>query len=119
MSLPPLRTAALAACLVLGLGSCGSIEFTRDTETSGHYVAKGFALTILSWDLPQGSLEICRENVADADFPNTQVTKARVWPYFGPLDWILDIIGPRWARVEGTWGFPGDSPAAEAATATR
>ncbi len=114
-----LRSFFLASCLCLVTSACGSVEFTRDTETSGHFKARGFAVTFLSWDLPRSALNICRENIADAGFANTQVTKARVWPYLGPFDWIFDLIGLRWARVEGTWGFRGESAAAKALDANR
>ena len=26
-------------------------------------------------------------------------------PYLGPFDWLLDIVGIRYARISGTWGF--------------
>ena len=29
-----------------------------------------------------------------------------IFPYLGPLDWILDIVSLRYARISGTWGFP-------------
>jgi hypothetical protein len=36
-----------------------------------------------------------------------QVTSSSVTPDLGWWDWLVDIIGIRWARIEGTWGFSG------------
>jgi hypothetical protein len=35
------------------------------------------------------------------------VTEERVFPYFWRLDFLLDLISVRWARVTGTYG-PAD-----------
>lgn len=108
----PLRRTArfhLLGALILAVTSaCASVEFTRDTETSGHFVSKGLAFTILSWDVPKGALLIAQENMSDARQPNVQVDDISVWPYWGSFDWILDIISVRSATISGTWGFPGD-----------
>jgi len=50
---------------------------------------------------------IARENASDANLANMEVDKSSVFPYFGPLDWVLDILGVRYARISGTWGFAG------------
>jgi len=102
MRLLSARGGALAA---LCLCSCASVEFSRDTETSGTFVSTGWALTILSHDMPQSALNIARENASDARQPNMVVEEATVTPYLGRFDVLLDIICVRHARVSGTWGF--------------
>lgn len=101
-----LLPAALLALAALAPG-CASIEFTRDTQTSGRFVSKGWAFTFLSWDLPQSALDIARENASDSGYTNLQVTEASVWPYLGFFDDLLDILSVRRAKIEGTWGFDG------------
>jgi hypothetical protein len=95
----------IAGVLAL-LSSCASVEFKRDSQTSGTFVSTGWSFTILSYDLPKGALKIARENASDARQPNMVVTDATVVPYLGPFDVLLDIISIRYARVIGTWGFP-------------
>lgn len=96
---------ALACLLALVASSCASVEFSRDTETSGTFVSTGWAFTIFSHDIPKSALNIARENASDARQPNMVVEEATVTPYLGPFDVLLDIIGVRHARVSGTWGF--------------
>lgn len=96
--------AALALC-TWGLTGCANLAFTRDTPTSGQFRSTGFAFTILSWDLPKGARLIAQENASDANLPNTVVERDTVFPYLGPVDWLFDIIGVRYAVIEGTWGF--------------
>jgi hypothetical protein len=94
--------------LALLVSGCASVEFTRDTETSGRFSSSGTAVTIFGYDFPGGAMQIALDNASDARQPNTQVTKQRVFPYLGPVDWLLDILSVRYARVQGTWGFaPG------------
>jgi hypothetical protein len=88
------------------VASCASVEFRRDSETSGTFVSTGWAFTILSYDIPKGALMIARENASDARQPNMVVTEATVTPYLGWFDVLLDVISIRYARVSGTWGFP-------------
>jgi hypothetical protein len=104
----PARLAALAVLLPLALGSCASLEFTQDTQTSGHFRSTGFAFTILAIDVPKTAEQIARENASDANLANTIVEEVVVYPYLGWFDWLLDVVGVRWARVSGTWGFPGE-----------
>ncbi len=101
MSRRLLRTLILAP---LVLGSCASLKFDRDTQTSGTFESTGLAVTLVSFDLPKGALLIARENASDANLANMIVTETTVIPYLGPMDWLLDIIGVRWARVRGTFG---------------
>lgn len=106
----PRRTRARAtrwfsalACAAL-LSACSNLSFQRDTATSGRFTSSGFAVTLFSFDLPKGALMIARENASDANLANMVVEETTVFPYLGPVDWILDIIGVRWAKVSGTWG---------------
>ena len=87
------------------LAACADLEFERDTETSGTFTSTGTSLTLLSWDLPKDAMNIARENASDARQANMVVRYARVWPYLGKLDWILDIVSIRFAKISGTWGF--------------
>lgn len=109
MDSPPRPSRTLASvALALGLASCGSLSFQRSTETSGTFRSSGFAMTLLAVDIPMGALQIARENASDANLANMQVSDVLVFPYLGPLDWIIDILGFRYAKIEGTWGFSGE-----------
>ncbi len=92
------------ALLLLVLASCANLSFQRDTATSGTFESSGFAVTLISFDLPKGAMQIARENASDANLPNMIVTDTEVFPYLGWFDWILDVVGARYARVRGTWG---------------
>ncbi|MBL8859085.1 MAG: hypothetical protein JNL28_11300 [Planctomycetes bacterium] len=96
--------ALLLAALLSVCAACANLSFERDTQASGTFESTGMAVTLLSFDLPKGALLIARENVSDANLANMVVTETTVIPYLGPMDWLLDIIGLRWARVRGTWG---------------
>lgn len=93
---------------LLALSGCASVSFKRNTETSGTFRSSGLALTILSIDMPKAALDIARENASDANLGNMVVETVMVTPYLGPLDWILDLISIRYARIDGTWGFSSD-----------
>lgn len=110
------RSARIALVALLCAPGCASVEFTRETETSGRFRSSGLALTVFGYDFPSGALQIARDNASDARQPNTVVTSQRVFPYLGSADWILDIFSVRWARISGTWGFkPGSgSPGQDA-----
>ena len=101
---------ALALLLPLGLAttSCASIEVSRTTQTSGHFVSKATSFMLIWYDVPRDALDIARDNAADARLINARVTEAYETPHFGWFDWIYQIIGVRWATVRGTWGFEGD-----------
>jgi len=106
----PLRRAMeslLLAALCLSLSACAHLSFQRRTETSGTFTSNGVAFTIFSFDIPKGALMIARENASDANLANMVVQETTVFPYLGPFDFLLDIIGIRYARVTGTWGFAG------------
>jgi hypothetical protein len=109
MDSPPRRARNLAGVvLALGLASCGNLSFQRRTETSGTFSSSGFAMTLFGVDLPMGALQIARENASDANLANMEVGDVVIVPYLGPVDWLLDIVGFRYARIEGTWGFSGE-----------
>jgi len=61
---------------------------------------------LLKHFVSKGAMDIARENASDARQPNSVITEATVWPYLGWFDWLLDIVGVRYASVSGTWGFP-------------
>ncbi|MEM7307370.1 MAG: hypothetical protein AAF682_11900 [Planctomycetota bacterium] len=92
--------------VAVALSACAAVEFDRDSETSGSFVSTGWSVTVFSHDLPKSALNIARENASDARQPNMVVEDTVVIPHFGPLDFLLDIISVRYARVTGTWGFP-------------
>jgi hypothetical protein len=97
----------LGLALVAIVSSCAGVSFQRESETSGTFTSYGVAVTILSTDFPKGALQIARENASDANLANMEVQESVVMPYLGPIDWLLDILGIRYARVSGTWGFSG------------
>ncbi|MEM7515684.1 MAG: hypothetical protein AAF368_01995 [Planctomycetota bacterium] len=101
----------LGALLALSLGlspSCASLDFTRDTQSSGTFRSSGWSFTILTWDFPELAEQIARENASDANLPNMVVQDVYRAPALGWFDWILNIIGVRYARIRGTWGFSGE-----------
>jgi hypothetical protein len=111
----PASTSWFAAHTVALACSCASIDITRDTQTSGHFESTGTAFTILSIDVPKPALNIARDNAADARLTNMQVTEILRRPDLGDWDWLLDIIGVRYVRIVGTWGFTGEEPGAQPA----
>jgi hypothetical protein len=109
--------AAFAVVALLPLGACASLQFRRETESSGTFTSRGWAFTLFSMDIPKTAEQVARENASDANLPNMQVNDVLVTPWFGPLDWLLDILSVRYCRIDGTWGFPG--PAERARDASR
>ena len=109
MSTVRIGSRAPLALLLLPLlvASCASLHLERDTATSGRFVSKGIAFTIASIDLPKPAIDIARENASDAKLQNMQVEEVTITPYLGWFDWLLDVIGIRWAKISGTWGYPG------------
>jgi len=102
------RRVVAGLALLLLVSACAGVSFQRTTETSGTFSSYGLALTILSSDFPKGALQIARENAADANLANMEVRESFVVPYLGPVDFLLDIVGIRYAHVSGTWGFAGN-----------
>src|SRR4051812_6420547 len=92
--LRPRRQLARFACAsaLLVLASCANLSFERNTATSGTFESSGFAVTLISFDLPKGAMLIARENASDANLANMIVTDTVVFPYLGPFDWLLDIV---------------------------
>ena len=99
--------AASITAFSLGTSSCASLSFDRRTQTSGTFHSSAAALTLLGWDLPKRAIDTARDNASDAGLVNMQVEHATVTPYLGWFDWLLDIVGVRWATVSGTWGYDG------------
>ncbi len=101
--------AASITTLSFGTSSCASVSFDRRTQTSGTFRSSAVAVTILGWDLPKRAVDIARDNASDAGLVNMQVDHAVVTPYLGWFDWLLDVLGVRYAVVSGTWGYDGRS----------
>ena len=96
-----------ALCLCALLCACSSVSFERSTESSGTFEATGTAFTIFGVDLPRSALNQARENASDAGLHNLVVTEAKITPYWGIFDILLEIISVRHAVVRGTWGYVG------------
>ena len=103
-----LTRAILVALLAGGTGSCASVHFERESETAGTFSSSAVAFTFLSYDLPNSALSIARGNAADSGLSELVIENEAVFPYLWRLDWLLDIISIRRARIEGTWGFSGN-----------
>lgn len=88
--------------------SCASLRVDKETQTSGTFRSTATAFTFLGIDFPATALSIARGNAADSGRPGLVVEKETVFPYLGPLDWLLEIISVRYARVSGRWGDPVD-----------
>jgi hypothetical protein len=106
------RRRLLARCAPLVLSAtlvpaCASLEFRRSTQTSGTFRSSGWAVTLISVDIPKTAEQIARENASDSKLANLQITDIFLVPYLGPFDWLLDIFSIRYCRIDGTWGFPG------------
>jgi hypothetical protein len=100
---------ALLAVASFGAASCASVSFDRTTQTSGSFRSSAAAVTILGWDLPKRAVDIARDNASDAGLVNMNVEATTVFPYLGWFDWVLDIFSVRFAYVNGTWGYDGQS----------
>lgn len=99
-----IRASLLACTLLLTVSSCAQLSIRRDTETSGTFISTGRSITFLSWEMPRPAIQIAHENAADAGLPNIQATSVRATDW-GWLDWLLEIVSTRSARVTGTWGY--------------
>ena len=96
----------LGLLLVCVSPACASLHVDATSATTGKYTSSALAITIFAFDLPSPALEMARNNAADIGQPNLLVERETVFPYLGRLDWLLDIISIRFARVSGTWGYP-------------
>ena len=70
------------------------------------FSSSAVAFTFLGKDYPAEALRLARANAADSTLPDMIVRKEWVFPYLWRLDFLLDIISVRYARVTGTWGKP-------------
>jgi len=102
-----LAQALLTAAAALAATGCASVDFTRDTATSGTFRSSARSFTILSWDLPRPARQAALENASDARLPGMKVTEQRVTDW-GWWDWVLEIVSVRSATIRGTWGDPGE-----------
>ena len=105
------RLAAASLLLFLGTG-CAGLKVERTGETSGTFRSSAYAFTLMSYDFPGPAIETARANAADTQRPELLIEEEFVFPYLGRLDWILDILGFRYARISGTWGT--EQPTADA-----
>lgn len=96
------RAAALFAALLAG--SCASVEFRPIDAERGTFRSSATSFTFLGYDYPQSAILVARANASDSQLPNLVVTEEFVFPYFWKLDWLLDFVSIRWARVRGTYG---------------
>jgi len=99
----PLASALLALLL---FGACASLTFDRTTEGAGTFKSSAVSFTLLGMHFPSGAMMSARANASDSTLPNLEVNREVLRPYFGRLDFLLNILSVRYARVEGTWGFP-------------
>ena len=108
------RSLRLLGLLLLGLcPACAALDVEPTGPASGKYTSTAISFTILAFDLPSPALEMARNNAADIGQPNILVERETVFPYLGRLDWILDILCIRFAKVTGTWGYPDDPAVTE------
>jgi hypothetical protein len=100
------RPLAILALLAILLDGCSSFDLRRTGREGGTFRSSAWVLTILSKDMPGPALGVARERAADSGRESLVIEHETVIPYLGPLDWLLDIVGVRYARVSGTWGRP-------------
>jgi hypothetical protein len=99
------RQRRVLAVLVLAvLASCASVDFEPDSEHSGRFTSRAFALTFLGKDYPAEPLRLARGNAADSALPEMVVKREFIVPYLWRLDFLLDFLSLRYAVVSGTWG---------------
>lgn len=99
-------TRAVAAALLSLVASCASVEFTRDTATSGTFESSARSFTFLGWEIPRQAIVAALENASDSRLPQLVITEKRATDW-GWWDWVLEIVSSRSATVKGTWGDPG------------
>jgi hypothetical protein len=99
------RCTSAAALLVLATG-CASVEFTRDTATSGTFESSARSFTFLSWEVPRQAIVAALENASDSRLPNLVITEKHATNW-GWWDWVLELVSSRSATVRGTWGDTG------------
>jgi hypothetical protein len=98
----------IAALLLTSVtASCASLDVEPADRATGTFRSSAVSFTFLGRDFPQSALLLARANASDSQLPKLVVTEERVFPYFWRLDFLLDLISVRWARVTGTYG-PAD-----------
>lgn len=105
----PLCTLLAALLLCLSASSCTSVSVERETLTSGTFSSRAWAFTFFGNDIPRPALMIARSNAADIQRPDLRIESEWVVPDLRWVDWLLDFVGFRYARVSGTWGLPEGS----------
>lgn len=116
-SAPALALATLLTAASVAGSGCTSVKVERDTLTSGTFRSSAWAFTLLGEDIPRPALMIARSNAADIQRPDLQIETEWVAPDLRWFDWLLDILGFRYAKVTGTWGLPEGSLEAGTPTA--
>ncbi len=102
---PPALLRVLGALLLAtALGSCASLDLDRSGPDGGTFRSTAWSFTFLSYDFPAPAISTARANAADSGLPDLVLRDETVIPYLGRLDWLLDIVSLRYARVSGTWG---------------
>lgn len=102
----PGRAIATLLAAVLLVTGCASVDFKRTDTDAGTFRSSAWSFSLLGLDLPSNALMIARANASDSAMVNMEVTAETQRPYLGRFNWILNILSIRFARVEGTWGFP-------------
>ena len=97
---------ALAIVFIAFLPACASVDFDRTTPSSGTFRSSAWSLTVLSFEMPGPALTVARSNASDSGQPNLIIESQIEFPRLGWFDWVLDIVGIRYGRISGTWGYP-------------
>jgi hypothetical protein len=102
----PGRAIATLFTAVLLVTGCASVDFKRTETDAGTFRSSAWSVTLLGIDLPSKALMVARANASDSGMVNMEVTAETQRPYLGRFNWVLSIFSIRYARIEGTWGFP-------------
>jgi hypothetical protein len=117
---PSLRRAGAALALALiasTISGCSSVDFHRETDTSGSFHVEATSCRFLvffeaPFDPRIKAMELARDTWAD----NMNVHKTYSWPNWGFFTFLNGlIIGFRGTIVEGEYGIPPNTPRARAA----
>jgi hypothetical protein len=96
-------TLLLLSC-TLGTSACASLQVDPKNANAGTFRSTAVSFTFLGFDYPQSAILVARANAADSQLANLVVEEERIFPYFWRLDFLLDIVSFRWAKVSGTYG---------------
>lgn len=94
----------LAPLLALAACSCASLDFEPTDAEHGTFRSSATTFTFFGHDFPQSAILLARANASDSQLTELVVTDEVIFPYFWKLDFLLDFISIRWARVRGTYG---------------